>query len=104
MTNNWNRKETNASPSENKPRRGANLPEPPPQKRASLISFIGQKVQKLLTSAQMRNKIKKQPTPHEQSRRETLLLEASLAATTLKSTKTVTFELLHPKTNSRALS
>lgn len=46
MTNNWNRKETNASPSENKPRRSANLPESPPQKRASLISFIGQKVQK----------------------------------------------------------
>jgi hypothetical protein len=46
MTNNWNRKETNASPSENKPRRSANFPESPPQKRASLISFIGQKVQK----------------------------------------------------------
>lgn len=46
MANNWNREETNASPAENKPRRSASLPEPPPQKRASLISFIGQKVQK----------------------------------------------------------
>lgn len=52
----------------------------------------------------MREKIKKQPTPHEQSRRETLLLEVNLAAITLKSTKTVTFELLHLKMNSKALS
>lgn len=104
MANNWTRKETNASPSENKPRRSANLPESPSQKRASLISFIGQKVQKTVDERVDARKNQKQPTPHEQSRRETLLLEVNLAAITLKSTKTVTFELLHLKMNSKALS